>query len=115
MELKKSLITLKNDLAQKEEIQNTIYHNYPHLIQLSQKQLCIYFEINTLTELIHIQKHVINIHDTNENICKCLDSEGNIKDLYISKSSAKKQTHFSQVKLIVYPCPNTKGWHLSKY
>jgi hypothetical protein len=114
VELKKSLKILKNNFLKNEEICNTLYHNYPHLIHLSEKQLCIYFDVTTIVALKHIKKQIAIDKTSIQNICNCLDSKQQNKDLYSSLNSAKKQVKLSQIKLTIYPCPDTRGWHLSK-
>jgi len=114
VELKKSLKILKNDFIQNKEICHILYHNYPHLIHLSEKQLCIYFEVTTIIELKYIKKQMYTDKIAIQNICSCLDAKQQSKDLYASLHSAERQIKLSQTHLSIYPCPNTRGWHLSK-
>ena len=114
MNLKKSLQTLKNDLLQKEVILKRIRDNYPQLIHLSEQQLCIYFEVKTILALKEIETQQTNPQIDALPICTCTDSQNKIKDLYVSERSAYKQAHLSGKNLIIYPCPATSGWHLSK-
>jgi len=51
--------------------------------------------------------------------CKyCTDRNGNYKELYQSKSDAEKRAKIlareNHVKLKVYQCPYSDGWHLTK-
>ena len=52
------------------------------------------------------------------NYCDCKDSHGNPKKLYSSKSEAEYMARLressSVVKLTVYPCPHSNGYHLTK-
>ena len=114
MNLKKSLQTLKEELSKKEIILKRIHDNYPHLIHLSEQQLCIYFEVKTILALEEIEIQQTNPQTDTLPICTCTDSQNKIKDLYVSEKSAYKQAHLSGKKLMIYPCPSTSGWHLSK-
>jgi len=49
--LKKSLQTLKNKIAKKEEILKALQKNHPYIIQLSEAQILTYFDVATIPEL----------------------------------------------------------------
>jgi len=50
--------------------------------------------------------------------CLCTDRNHNFKKIYATELEAEKQAKFLQdeqgVFLIVYPCPYSSGWHLSR-
>jgi len=55
----------------------------------------------------------------NEPICICKDKNGEFKTLYITQKKAmdeaKEVWKSKGIKLKSYPCPDTLGWHLSRY
>jgi len=114
MNFKRALQTFKNDLQKKEAILKRIHDNCPHLLHLSEQQLCIYFEVKTIDALKKIEIQQTTPQIDSLPICTCTDGRNKIKDLYASERSANKQAHFSSRKLIIYPCPTTSGWHLTK-
>lgn len=126
MRLKRSLQTLKNDIAQKEATFKTLYSLNPELRGYSEAQLLAYFEMQTIEAL---QRHIQDIKKSHtpqpesmdlqaSSLCNCTDSKGQPKDLYETEASAQKEIHTLMVhiktKLSVYPCPNGCGWHLTK-
>ncbi|HHH19707.1 MAG TPA: hypothetical protein ENK86_04275 [Campylobacterales bacterium] len=50
--------------------------------------------------------------------CLCTDSQQQFKTLYTTELEANHQAKFlydeQGVYLIVYPCPTSSGWHLTK-
>ncbi|MBN2824667.1 MAG: hypothetical protein JXQ76_05040 [Campylobacterales bacterium] len=50
-------------------------------------------------------------------ICICQDSKGEFKTLYPTQTKASQQAKLlfetKGIKLKIYPCPDTLGWHLS--
>jgi len=50
--------------------------------------------------------------------CLCTDRNHNFKEIYATELEAQKQAKFLQdeqgIFLMVYPCPYSSGWHLSK-
>jgi len=50
--------------------------------------------------------------------CLCTDRNHNFKNIYATELEAQKQAKFLQdeqdIFLIVYPCPYSSGWHLSR-
>jgi len=52
------------------------------------------------------------------NYCLCTDRNHNFKEIYTTELEAEKQAKFLQdeqgIFLIVYPCPYSSGWHLSR-
>jgi len=125
LNLEKSLQTLKNDIAKKEETLKALQKTHPHLAHLSETQILTYFEVHTMDEL---NKHIKHIkvstppHDNfplkDNQLCSCTDSKGQPKDLYNSEESAQREANAlatqKKLSLSVYPCPNHCGWHLSK-
>lgn len=57
--------------------------------------------------------------DVKHNACSCTDSNGKPKALYGSKKDAEKQREKSEkeqnVKLYIFKCPETKGYHLTHH
>ncbi len=107
---------MKNIIAKKEKMLRIIQKNYPHLAHLTKTQLLAYFEVDTLPKLERDMHD--NLINHNINLCSCTDSGGELKGLYHSEKSAKKEAAIlikqKRVKLNVYSCPNGCGWHLSK-
>jgi len=60
-----------------------------------------------------------NNHRPQDNICICKDKRGDFKVLYPSQAKAIEQAQevwrSKGIKLKSYPCPDTMGWHLSRY
>ena len=50
--------------------------------------------------------------------CLCTDRNFNFKEIYVTELEAEKQAKFLQDEqglfLIVYSCPYSSGWHLTK-
>lgn len=50
--------------------------------------------------------------------CLCTDSQNRFKALYSTQAEAERQAKFlydeQAIFLIVYPCPTSSGWHLTK-
>jgi hypothetical protein len=50
--------------------------------------------------------------------CLCTDRKNNLKELYSSEHKAQRVAKFlldeQGIELIVYPCPYSSGWHLSR-
>jgi len=120
--IKKSLQSLKSDLASKETLIKTIQKHYPHLSNFSQEELLAYFQLDTLSELkAYIDDSVrtsseYEMEDTM--LCTCKDGKGEFKVLYETEALAQEQVNISKmqpcVSLKVYPCPYGYGWHLTK-
>ncbi|GEM_PF-1216102 len=55
---------------------------------------------------------------TQEALCSCRDSHGEIKTLYLSYQEAQEQIahlqHHTTLSLTTYPCPHGFGVHLTK-
>lgn len=81
------------------------------------------------TSLKTIKKHLANqkkkkttelIQDNPEQefYCNCKDTNANQKNLYVSYKDAQKEVEHllktQQLSLNIYPCPNVRGWHLTK-
>ena len=67
----------------------------------------------------HIDIPRTNIYDSYDmDSCLCTDSRNHFKDLYISEHEAEKVAKFlfdeQGIYLMVYPCPYSSGWHLSR-
>lgn len=122
MNLEKSLQTLKNDIAKKEETLKALQKTYPHLAHISEAQILAYFDVKTISELEQYIKESTqpysNVPIQDNQLCSCTDSKGQPKDLYASEEFAQKEADAlaiqKRVKLKVYSCPDDCGWHLSK-
>ena len=57
-------------------------------------------------------------HTPNKVCSKCIGSNGRQKALYVTKRAATNRADIlakeQQVDLIVYQCPHSRGWHLTK-
>ncbi len=122
MNIKKSLQTLKTDLARKEATLKRLHNHYPHLAEFSEEEILAYFHLSTIDELkVHIQDSIKTSTDDeihHNALCNCKDSKGELKDLYDTQEDAEQQadlimTH-QMLRLKVYPCPSGNGWHLTK-
>jgi multidrug resistance efflux pump len=125
MHFEKSLQSLKADLANKETTLKAIQTHYPHLSNLSEKQILSYFEVDTVDALsTHINttkpytKNEDHHRERNISLCSCTDAQRKAKDLYESEESAKEQISKlpkeKRLQLSVYRCPYGCGWHLTK-
>lgn len=117
--IKKSLQTLKLELANKETLLKIIHNHYPHLSGYTQKELLDYFNLSTFDELgNYIQSSVKTFSEErndDDTHCSCQDGNGEYKELYDTDELAQEQAARSiGVKLKVYPCPYGYGWHLTK-
>lgn len=122
MNIKKSLQTLKSDLARKEATLKLIHNHYPHLADFTEEEILAYFHLSTINELReHIQDFIKTSteDETHNNArCTCKDSKGEFKDIYDTQELAQQKadllmTH-KVLKLKVYLCPSGYGWHLTK-
>jgi hypothetical protein len=120
--MKKSLQTLKNDIAKREETLKALQKSHPHLSYLSESKILSYFDVETIYELEQHIKESTQPHNNlplqESQLCACTDSRGQPKDLYNSEVSAQREVNAlatqNRVRLKVYPCSNNCGWHLSK-
>jgi len=46
--------------------------------------------------------------------CTCTDSHGEAKYLYRTKKELEYILSSKSISLTTYPCPDVKGWHLTK-
>ncbi len=128
MNLKKTLKPIKKKIIKRESIFRTIKHVYPHLSDLTHKEILDYYGLQSTKAL---EAHVERIKDTllksensyNKSIdkldaCFCMDSHGDFKYLYLHKKEALQQIEYTyktkRIKLKSYTCPYHCGWHLSK-
>lgn len=122
--IKKSLQTLKTDLLHKQTTLKTIQNYYPHLVNLSEKEILDYLHLTSIDQLNeHIQemsKNASVVKDSTDHsaFCTCMDSKGNPKTLYLTQKIAEQKAEelrvYQKQILKVYPCPDTHGWHLTK-
>ncbi len=53
-----------------------------------------------------------------DGVCDCMSSNGSIKDWYqnrdIAYQVANKYQNEFKIRLNIYPCPSSVGWHLTK-
>ncbi len=101
---------IRDKIKKEEEIIKKIKILYFNLD--SKEDILEFFEINDLLELDNIDFFFLKENRYDKNICRCLDRDGNIKNLYKSKKEALK--HSFDRNIIAYPCPFEYGWHLSK-
>ena len=125
MNLDKSLQTLKDKIAKKEETLKGLQKTYPQLSYLSETEILAYFEVSTMPELIEHIKCIKaseqpdeNLTETQSHLCSCTDSKGQPKEIYDSEASAHGAITLlgieKSLKLCVYRCPYGCGWHLTK-
>jgi predicted ATP-binding protein involved in virulence len=128
MNLKKTLKPIKKKLLYKNNIFKTIKHVYPHLSDLTHKEILDYYQLESAQLLErHVEKikeiFINNKQDYKENIeeldaCFCTDREDDFKDLYHTQREANRRINIfykeQRVKLKLYPCPYNCGWHLTK-
>ena len=125
MDFKKSFQALKADLSSKETTLKTLQKYYPHLKQLSEKEILAYFHVSTIDELKEHIQHTKKLsistpgHTINDStICSCIDAKGVLKDLYNTQELAQEEADelikHKRLNLRVYPCPYGYGWHLTK-
>ncbi len=120
--MKKSLRSLKNSLTDKEKTLKSLWNIYPHLSHLTEVEILIYFEVETIIELKqHLKESTIlhlDLEIKNSDQCSCSNSKNQPKDIYVSQEIAQKEADrlsmHNKVKLKVYLCPSRYGWHLSK-
>ena len=118
---------LKNLKRQQEEEKKSISkikRLFPHLSNMSKKDLLHYFNCMSSSELIKISYSLSEIDslshkkDKDENICKCKDANGVPKTLYETQDEAEQVKTYvyneRKVRLAIYTCPISIGWHLSK-
>lgn len=117
---------LKKRLRQKEEAIKKIKRLYPHLKILNDNILIEYLGLESYERLIEFAKELEasdmpksrDIYTSNKKVCRCCDSEGMPKVLYKYKMDAQRATKFisdrENIKLKIYHCPTSEGWHLSR-
>ena len=119
----KSLSSLKKQREQEEDAFTHLRKSHSHLSRLTDVEILQFFELDKREEIVGykiVSQKVSSLSDknTSEMVCLCKDSKGNGKFLYITYSEARQKSIFlqkeQQIKLKVYACPSTDGWHLSK-
>ena len=113
---------LKKQLDQEERAFKLIKKKYSPLDSMSEYEILIYCNCRSRSELVQYVKdlkiEIIQDEDIDENICLCIDGNGEIKDLYMSKSEVALARELRQreqhIKLKIYSCPTSIGWHLTK-
>ena len=116
------LETLKKQLAKEEEAFRLIKKKYLPLESMNEYEILAYCDCRSGSELIEYVKElkIETIQDVgiDENICLCTDANGEIKYLYSTKREAELAQELRQreqhVKLKIYTCPTSRGWHLTK-
>jgi len=124
MDFKKSLQAIKNDIARSEAILKLLQKSHPHLAHLSEEQILNYLNVNSIDALHEYIQKIKASHGPHydlgiqkNEICSCRDSNGEIKNLYDSETSAQAEADSlsgHKFKLSVYRCPYGSGWHLTK-
>ncbi len=114
---------LKTVYEQKEAAIRKLKSSFPHLSDMSKETLLAYFDCTSPSELIDISHALARTIDktnklSEENFCRCIDSNGIPKLLYATPNEAERIERYVIQKrgilLKIYPCPHVKGWHLSK-
>jgi len=128
MNLKKTLKPIKKKIIKRDNIFRTIKHVYPHLSDLTQKEILDYYGLESAKDLeLHVEKIKGILLDSENSYkksideldaCFCIDSHRDFKYLYREKKEALRQIEYSfkskGIKLKFYTCPYHCGWHLSK-
>ena len=114
---------LKKAYEQEDAAIKKLKSNFPHLSDMSKETLLAYFDCTSPSELVDISHALARTIDktskpSEENFCRCIDSNGIPKLLYATHNEAERIERYVMQKrgilLKIYPCPNVKGWHLSK-
>lgn len=125
MKIKKSLQAIKAELVHKETTLKILHKHYPHLAQFSEEQILKRFNVSTINELKEHIKYITESslpatsHTITDNtMCSCNDEKGEWKYLYDTQARAQHEANElminKRLKLKVYPCPYSYGWHLTK-
>ena len=115
---------LKSLLTQEEEALTLLKNQYPLIADKSDAEILSYFELER-SEIVAFSKDFKNLYEETKHhpleqntICKCTDANNQPKNLYNTREEAEKTRFFLKTSqntaLILYPCPHTTGWHLSK-
>ncbi|NOR56839.1 MAG: hypothetical protein GQ531_11630 [Sulfurovum sp.] len=119
----KSLSSLKNQRKEEEKAFEQLKNVHPHLSHLRDSDILQFFGLKKREEIVGYKvliQETPSSFDKNkgEGICLCNDSKGHGKFLYGTYDEAKEKNialqQEQQIKLKVYACPTTNGWHLSK-
>ena len=121
----KELKKLKKRLIKKDEAIKRVKRLYPHLKILKDDILLEYLGLRDYDTLIEFASNLQAPNETIKDIsskkiigCNCVDSNGYPKVLYRYQMEAKRAKEFisqrESIKLTIYPCPTSKGWHLSR-
>ena len=116
------LEVLKKQLVQEEKAFKLIKKKYLPLGSMCEYEILVYCDCRSRSELVQSVKELkiesIQDEGIDENICLCTDGNGEIKDLYMSKSEVALAQELRQreqhIKLKIYACPTSIGWHLTK-
>ena len=123
-EYKKTLKIIKKDIIQEKEILTKIKRVHKHLSHLSSSQILKYFNLSSISDLKEFSNIKVDIKDTEQNYlddiysCICTDRDNNSKELYLSQKEAILEafrlSNQNNIKISIYPCRYTYGWHLTK-
>ena len=116
------LEALKKQLGEEEEAFRLIKKKYPQLATMNEYEILTYCDCRSRSELVqYVNDFKIDLVDdesTSGNICICNDADGEMKYLYVSKKEVELAQELTQreqhIKLNIYACPKTRGWHLTK-
>ncbi len=119
--------SLKKQYQVKEQAFTYTKMRYEHLSDLSNDEILAHFSFTTDAELIdHVKdlkesqlaKPESILDQSTQQDCQCVDQNGKIKNLYATKADAEsiciQVKNKQQISLVIYTCPSTDGWHLSK-
>jgi len=119
----KSFASLKKQCEKEERAFAYLRKSYSYLSYLSDTEILQFFDLDKREDIVSYrvltkQTSMALEKNSNEAICLCMDSEGNGKLFYVTYDEAEQKRLFlekeQQIKLKVYACPTSNGWHLSK-
>ncbi len=117
-----NLKTLKQHLQQEEQAFKKLKHHYLYLRDMSDEEIMVYLNFRSKSEVVAFVGQLQptqqrGFHDQSDR-CRCVDSHGVPKNLYVTEKDAEKVrihiAHERQITLKSYPCPTVNGWHLTK-
>ena len=124
IEYKKSLKLIQKDIIQKNKILIKIKRVHKHIADLSISEILKYFNVTSIFDLEEFSNIKIDYNDTIDRDnrvsygCFCTDRDNNPKELYLSQKDAileaLRVSTENNIKINIYPCRYSYGWHLTK-
>lgn len=119
------LESLKRQYHQEELSFAMLKKQYPHLDNMSDEEILLYFECDSRSKIIHIavqmnttDHKMIDNSFGNHITCSCTNADGYSKNLYVDVTEAKRMCKLlskeQNIVLRLYICPTSDGWHLTK-